>query len=67
LRNTIEDVNIAGVDSMSAFLAWIGLALFVYSGIRMVEEWPNRNKIEKTIWFVLITVGSGFAVFALLS
>jgi len=52
---------------MSAFLAWIGLALFVYSGIRMVEEWPNRNKIEKTIWFVLITVGSGFAVFALLS
>jgi len=47
-------------------IAGIGLLFFLYCFIQIILGWQYRNKVEKTIWFVIITVGSALCISAFL-
>jgi hypothetical protein len=47
--------------------AIIGLLFSAYCGMQVVAKWQYRNAIEKTLWFIAITVGGGYCLSVLFS
>ncbi len=44
----------------------IGLLFFAYCFLQIVSKWKHRNAIEKTIWFIIISVGGAWCLYLVL-
>jgi drug/metabolite transporter (DMT)-like permease len=40
-------------------LAIVGLLFYVYAIVRVVKTWEHRDRVNKTIWFVVLAALGG--------